>query len=72
MKRFILIDYDNVIAVQTENELPSIDGWDKYKAYEIAHTEHPLPACLPQRLSINEMEVGDILINGKKLIGRLM
>ena len=66
MKYKITRNFLPPIMIETEGELPTIENWDKYKAYPILFTINPLPECLPQRLSINELEKYDIIINEKK------
>lgn len=72
MKRFV---YSNEVTgeserIVTENDADSIGVFDKYKAYKIIFTLKPLPACLPQKLSINEMDEGDIIKNDNWLLVR--
>lgn len=76
MKQFKLINTQTnepPVIVQTDEEVPRIGIWDKFKAYELVETNYPLPKCLPQRVSLNEMEVGDIIkhdINSNNYIKR--
>lgn len=74
MKKFKLLRKANDrqgISFETDEEVASfniIDGilrltlfWNKFKAYPLIRTDYPLPFPLPQRISLNEMEVGDII-----------
>lgn len=66
MKQFKLINTETEstpIIIETDEEVTNIDIWDKYKAYKLVKTNFPLPKPLPQRVSLNEMEVGDIIKN---------
>jgi len=50
---FYMSDYQQVIR------------WDNEVAYNIIKTDYPLPKCLPQRISLNEMEIGDMIQHNK-------